>query len=32
MDFKVPFAFMVITGLAIGGVGLALYRIGRTSP
>jgi hypothetical protein len=23
-------AFMVITGLAIGGTGLALYRIGRT--
>ncbi|MFA5308130.1 MAG: hypothetical protein WC370_01420 [Dehalococcoidales bacterium] len=25
-------AFMIITGLAIGGVGLALYRIGRNSP
>lgn len=25
-------AFMVITGLALGGVSLALYRIGRTSP
>jgi hypothetical protein len=25
-------AFMIITGLAIGGVGLALYRISRTLP
>ena len=25
-------AFMVITGLALGGTGLALYRIGRSKP
>ena len=24
--------FMVITGLALGGTGLALYRVGRSQP